>query len=454
MQVLTDSLAFLLINKLPVSLGINIQDFAIVSEGVYKAVLFVILSFLIASAFFKFQKKNLFMPILIGLVFFSVMAILTKYALFEYFTTVFTYNEVIVPFIFFFLFIFYIFNFYVSEKSLQKKDFFILILFSLLLSTGNYVTFFVPFIFMFILFFDLLLTNVKDKRFIYISLISMFMISRHIIMFFRDSFFNNIFQLNTDFSLFQIQDFLHYFLDIVIIDNLISWFFLITGVSLLFMLKDDKKLNCKFAKFVSYFFVSYIFFLLLTFFLKPNCLLFYLPDHRFGYWFMDSILLLGLNICLLLMIFFVWGYLLFKEIKFLTIFVSFSVVFGFYIHMYFKPIHWIDIVQDNKKFVYVMDKISLFYLKQGKTAILPYSKKQEILIMVPNIYDKTPKKYLYKNYTLDASFYLGYLKKHYKVNVTPGFIFKPQKEAMEEFKANGGKITQQELKELKFSNIK
>ena len=50
--------------------------------------------------------------------------------------------------------------------------------------------------------------------------------------------------------------------------------------------------------------------------------------------------------------------------------------------------------------------------------------------------------------------YFVYLHTVYNVNVNQGIEFKPDKEALKEFFDNGGILTEEELKNLNFSNIK
>ena len=111
MQVIADFISTLLISKIPRLLNINIQDFAIVSEVLYKTIIYIILSYTVAASFYKTQKKDFFFPIMIIIIFFSILSILSKYLLVDYFRSLYKYNETILPFIFFFLFFRYIYNF-------------------------------------------------------------------------------------------------------------------------------------------------------------------------------------------------------------------------------------------------------------------------------------------------------------------------------------------------------
>ena len=121
MQVISDFISTLLISKIPRLLNINIQDFAIVSEVLYKTIIYVILSYTVASSFYKTQKKDIFFPIIITIIFFSTLSILSKYLLIDYFRSLYKFNETILPFIFFFLFFKYIYNFYILDQKIRKR---------------------------------------------------------------------------------------------------------------------------------------------------------------------------------------------------------------------------------------------------------------------------------------------------------------------------------------------
>ena len=123
-------------------------------------------------------------------------------------------------------------------------------------------------------------------------------------------------------------------------------------------------------------------------------------------------------------------------------------------HLNNKPLSPMKLNKDIKKYIYATEKITLFYLEKNKTAILPFSYKQKLILIGKSSNLKDNKQMLNKKYTIDSSFYLQFLKEYYKIDTTPGIIFKQPKEALKEFQEAGGKISKKEVKELKFYKIR
>ena len=454
MQVISDFISTLLISKIPRLLNINIQDFAIVSEVLYKTIIYVILSYTVASSFYKTQKKDIFFPIIITIIFFSTLSILSKYLLIDYFRSLYKFNETILPFIFFFLFFKYIYNFYILDQKIRKRDFVYLFIFSILLVTGNYVTFFVPFIFMLFLLIDLALSKISEKKYVWTAIISIFIMARHVFMYQKSSFNSYFFELNTNFSTENIQHFLYLFFKYVIIENFFCWFLLISGILYLFLVEPKDEKNTKLVRFIFYIILSYIIFLLSTLMLKPTCQLYYLNNIKFSYWFMDSIIMFGFKLSIIYSTLLVWGSIIKKPKKLFAILIAVITLFVLNMHLNNKPLSPMKLNKDIKKYIYTTEKITLFYLEKNKTAILPFSYKQKLILIGKSSNLKDNKQMLNKKYTIDSSFYLQFLKEYYKIDTTPGIIFKQPKEALKEFQEAGGKISKKEVKELKFYKIR
>ena len=99
------------------------------------------------------------------------------------------------------------------------------------------------------------------------------------------------------------------------------------------------------------------------------------------------------------------------------------------------------------------DKISLFYLKRGKTIVLP---KEQFFYIIPEIHpdELMSNKQIYKQiYDKERARYLIYLERNYKVNVSSNITFLPYKDAMQKYKKLGGNFSEEELKNLKFSRL-
>ena len=71
--------------------------------------------------------------------------------------------------------------------------------------------------------------------------------------------------------------------------------------------------------------------------------------------------------------------------------------------------------------------------------------------MPKDLEDSTGEAYkdkIYKDYP-----YLKYIEKQYKVDVSPGMMFTNKNDALNEYRNNGGVLTEIELEELDFNKI-
>lgn len=103
--------------------------------------------------------------------------------------------------------------------------------------------------------------------------------------------------------------------------------------------------------------------------------------------------------------------------------------------------------------MYLNDKMTMFYLKQGKTVVWP---KEQFVYIIPYISpdDLAEKPELYsKIYSKEEASYLIYVEQNYKIKAENGITFKPYDEALKEYEKAGGTFSDEELKELKFSNL-
>ncbi len=116
--------------------------------------------------------------------------------------------------------------------------------------------------------------------------------------------------------------------------------------------------------------------------------------------------------------------------------------------------------KNYKKTLYMMDKFSIFYFKQGKTAILPRKFVLNIFsnATMPNDLDNedfSQKTYYcnldYKNSS--DNIYLKYFFQTYGLDVSPGMTFRDKDEAIQIFKDNGGILTDEELEKLDFNKL-
>ena len=447
-QYIINFLSWALISAIPTFFKINIHDFAIISVSVTKSIYFVALAYVLTLAFYKFQKKNIFMPFLILIAFFLEFAMIFKYSLLNTLSSVHACNESVFPIIFLLIFMLYIFDFYVKDKTFRKRDYLYIVLLSAFLVTCSYTTFCIPFLFMLFLLVDSYILKNQNRTYIYTVLIAVFMLGRHVVMAYPVCFFNNALRLNLGLSKQEVAAFFKDFVKFVFVDNWLFWVFLLIGVLLLITLKSENGENKKTAKVVLYSTGSYLLFMVLTLFLQPEFVISTSEMMNKGYMCMTYPFLFCFSCFLMFLIFYVWSAVLSEKIKLYPVFIALFVVFSAISFTHLKQICFIFINPELKKMVYITDKLSLFYLKQGKTAVLPEYTGNHFL---PITDDSKAQGELY---TIDDSLYLYYLEKFYSLDVKPGYVVKSKEEAMKEFKDNGGSLTREELKTLKFSTLK
>ncbi len=113
-----------------------------------------------------------------------------------------------------------------------------------------------------------------------------------------------------------------------------------------------------------------------------------------------------------------------------------------------------------KKTLYMMDKFSVFYFKQGKTAILPREFVLNIFANTSMPADLEKEVFSHEVYycNLDdkesaENIYLKYFSQTYGLDVSPGMTFRDNDEAIQIFKDNGGILTDEELEKLDFNKL-
>ena len=149
---------------------------------------------------------------------------------------------------------------------------------------------------------------------------------------------------------------------------------------------------------------------------------------------------------------FISGYLFSYEKNIIKI--IFLIVILHYSFLYianYKTVYIQNLKKEQKEKLYISDKISVFYLSQNKSAIIPYD--TDITQMIA-LYD--PELKIKKiTQTSKNQAYLYYISQVYNINIAKGFdiILVPREQAIKTFFKNGGVITEEELKNIKFSNI-
>ncbi len=462
-RYLTEFISILFIKLIPKYFNINIQNFAIVSEGLVKSLFFIFLLFILKKTFTKNCKiSTLFEIILYPLSFFMIFSMLFQLDYINVFDTMQTFMGYIFPFIFFILFWLKLYDVYsVNKKSelscgWNNKNLILLILYTIIVTMGNEELNFAALILLLFLLFN----KSMSRKYVICSLIAMFITgfwvyySSGFLKLYNDAYHIHI---NFDLSLNNIYKYLEMFIKFIIADNIFLW---IPYVSFIIFLKADKT-NINKQKIIKYSFYSVTSFLI--FFLSLYLLgksYGYMIDNNFKlyepYWILYPALLIGLKIILYTNILYLLGNILTPDVKIYKeyiLYFIFLISCLFFIFQNYKNIELSD--KNSKTVMYMTDKIAVEYFKQGKTAILP---KDDIEIIIPVINDLMPYDLLTENYKGKIYYkeqypYLWYIRIVYNVNTNYGMMFKPSEQAMEDFYKIGGDFTKKELDVLDFSKL-
>lgn len=458
-RLITYLLQVFFISLLPNWLSIHVQDFAIVSQAFLKSIIIVFLLNTMSISFSQFQKKDFTLPFINIFLFFLFFSFISKLKFFFGIDTSAFFYGYIFPIPFFLLFWYKIVEIYVKEKAPTKKDLLTICFLIIILLTSNEEYQFVSFLMILFLF----LGKKIHKKTILIILISIFL-SFLIIFPFHNGFYEILKGYNIslcfDFSYYEISKFFYVFYNKLFYTVLFLWIPIFIGCICLYCDKNNKQTNLKILKLISVTIIGFLSFFCLLYFLGDtfsyeNYDEYYLFPR---YWILHPGILLCFYCFLINVNLFILGYMFFKKIyKHFTVTTSIFIVGCFiFLIRYSTPISISDI--SNRQTLYIMEKLSVFYLQQGKTAILPAENADSILPAYNNhmpkeLEDKSGKAYenkIYKNYT-----FLKYIYYVYKLDISPGMMFIPgnREKALDIFKANGGTLTNEELETLKFSNI-
>ncbi len=461
-RIISHVLQVFFINTLLCILGIHVQDFAIISEAFVKSIAIVFLVNTISSSFFLFRQKNIILPFMNIGIFFLLFAFIFKlHFIFGIDISAFFYGYIF-PIPFFLLFWFKIISIYLRKiEVISKKDYLIIALLFIILLTSNEEYAFVS---LFILLF-LLFQNVFQKKIKILLFVLMLFLILSMIIFFYKGFIEILNGYNIsfcfNFSKVELFEFLYVVFNKIFYAVFFLWIPAIIGCIILYNNKINLETNKKLVKIILISILSFLFFFSLLYFLGPtfsyeNYAEYYLFPR---YWILHPGLLLSFYSFLISVNLVIWGNIFSQNIRksfyiLTSIFFIGCVVF---IIRYFEVIKISDI--SRRQNLYVMEKLSVFYLKQDKTAILP-SKNADLILptynnnMPKDLEDKTG--FAYKDKIYKGYAFLQYINYIYNVNVEPGmqFINGGIEEALQIFKTNGGIISKNELKKLNFSKIK
>lgn len=458
----THAIQIFFIKYIPEILSIHVQDFAFISQAVLKSGLIVFLLNVISLSFFRFENKRIFLPLINIFSFLLFFAFIFKLKfMFGIETSAFFFGYVFTIPVFMLLW-FMLSDIYVKNEVVSGRKLITFNILVILNAMSNEEYFFVT---LFLLFCFLLhLKSIHSKFRKNVVILMIILIIAGIIIFVSNKGFSDIvssynLSYNFGFSKKEIFDFLYVYTNKLIYTVLFLWIPLIFGVLSIINAKTETGQRKKILLFLLYSFLAFFMFFAVLYILGPsftyeNYAEYYLFPR---YWILHPGLLLCYYSFLIAANLYVAGYLFYiKQNKYCTaIILIFLLLSSGFIC---KNIKWIEISSKNKRqTLYILDKLSVFYFRQGKPAILPADNIELILPLYNNnmpkdLQDKTGQ--AYKNKIYKGYMYLLYIYITYKVNPKYGMSFKSQKEALDAFYKNGGRFKSGELKKLNFSYIK
>ena len=473
-RIVMDFIISLFVKFIPEFFHIHYQDFAIVSEAGLKAFFIATLSYLSAIAYNRFYKKNMpfpyMVPVFSVLSFLFFLSVLHKYEFFWSFENNQYHTGYFSCVILYLLFWYKLFDFYRCKSGYTKKNIILLLLLSMIAQTSNEE---LNIVLIFILFCVLLETIIKycrqnnaDKiyylsRLKVILTIIIVMVSMSLLLYMQKAtadLFENYIDSSLTFriNLITISHFVYEIFHKIIIPNILILIPLLFNIIYIFINKTEE--NIYPLKYVIYTLFGFSFFVAGTLFLPQNCYI-VTDDVIYSFWFCARTLLVSMIICLFVILLFTSGVVISNEKskrrKNIIICLILTCIIS-YIMLYIKSFSEDSAdIKIRKETLYKYDKMSVFYFNQNKTAILPNGWEIQ-MFMYEGEKDSVDLPYVDPNkiFYEDDSTYLFYIHYVYKVDVSPGVRFVPTEQAMEAYYKNGGTLTEEELKELRFSRIK
>ena len=446
-----------MIKVLPDLLNINIQQFAFISEGITKAVLYTVMIYIIVQGYYKIQnsteithsfKSILFKSMLILSTYVYCFSVLNKEDFFIYsFTTLVWFNSYLFPLAFLYLFLFEIININDFKKEITSKKLFYLFLITALVCFGNEMIILFVMLFLFIIEQFIYKTDIlKNKYFKIFIWLTFFSIFIGICVFFAfgsqamyeyhkvfTGFLPNIHQA---FIIFKASA------KKLIIDNLLFLAIIVYYYVLNFKKKKTDKTNLYFL------FAHYLFFIVLIF-VPWTC--FYVENNPNKMWILNppfqvAYCMSVYTVALYLMLS-IWYDKNTKEIHkriVLSLFFAGSIL-SIILYLCVYPIKTDEFFlnKSSRRMIYIADKISLYNVKNNLPVNVCYNK---------NVYNRLGL------FSSEKNVYLRYLKNVYKLDNYDEILKNSNciddHQYIKNYYAQGQRFSRDEIKKLDFSTLK
>lgn len=469
-RIISETISVCLIKEIPDLLGININDFAIFTKGIFTGITVLFSSFLLTNTLGKNMPKNLYFPL--TFVFISF---------FLYFLIIKNGDALLTVFAFFIAYIFplpiFIFhwnkiaNLYISEEKATKKDYIILLLTSLFLAQANEMMLITNILLFGFIAFETIVKWIKKEKGSYcwsFAPLFLMIIVGFLIHHLQGSKDMQTIYIQFDNSLLSFEKFWFYFQHCMtkLIENNIFFFTTIAFSSfIVFMIKNEIKAK-KIFRIICYTIGSLFVFFIALYFLNDSC--HYadsLRDNLPSWWFLYFSLLAQLEIILFLIALFLFQIILSKteKKKFFNILMIFFVLLSFTFvkknERYFKDNYY---KKTNLVHLYKMDKIALHSLKT-QPYIYVIAEKMDNYYTIEKDNETMPYDLKTQNYNNKVYFlthdgqkklpYLEYLEEVYGVKANKKIIFDTEKNLIKKFQKDGLTFSKSELEEPNFEEL-
>lgn len=457
-RIINELISFFFIIKLPSLLNIPIQNFAFVSEGITKTIFFCILVYLSSFSYNKFRTTPIIFSLILCLSPFLILSILNRTGFIWCFMINQYYTGYVASIIFFLLFWHKLSLLYIKEIKFTKKNFFILTILIFLTAMSNEMLYITAGTLLFLLSIDSIFTKKYFRYFFLLFILTVCTILFIIFLPGTTDLYNEFglsFKLSLNLEL--IIAFAKLFFKYILVKNIFLIIPLIVSFSILFFTKKNKEKNNKVIKYILFTLTGFLIFIVGTLLLPLTC---YCTTEKYKFWFLHQGLLSTFGICLYCISLYLTGYVfctitkLNLKILSITIFILSSFL---NIHLYYIPFEYTsyNAYKEPRIMMYIIDKITVHYFKQNKTAILPKNLPFEVIRGVDIKILSTDSSIYEKIYTKEQSSYLEYIEKEYGLNVDKGMTFRDNNETMKLYKDSGGVLfTNKELDKLDFLKIK
>ena len=465
-RIFTELLSVFLVKWLPTALHINIQNFAIISEAALKSIIYCILIYVVSYSYNKFDRKKIIFSVVMIISFFTIFAIYNQNISTAWLVKMNEYYQGYVTGVIFYILLWYqIRNITVIDDFCEKKhNVMILLLCGLLNLTSNTELSVASIILIMLVLIENLILYIKSKNEIFIKKVRILLILFCLMSFGMLLLWKNPFAITMilaehdikfDFApeISTVFNFAEMFFKNVIVNNI--WFIVILLINFVLIL-TNKNADKRQITLIIYSLIGFFIFQIATMFCNVNC---YCTEEKYKFWFLHVGLISDFSICLYFFTLYLIGYI-YNSIEYKryinnALIIISLLIFSLYSYSVHKNYGGLCFsTNSERQDAYIMDKLSIYYIKNNKPVIVPQKVNFELgLIYGYDINDDMSREISICNQDKEKNPYLNYLNYVYSIKLPECVTFMTNKDAINIYKENGGILTDEELEKLDFRNI-